>query len=235
MIAYFLVMNNKRCITAKGTQTGFLALRTIPVILKNGNRAIKVNALLDEASTKTYINADMASELRLQGISRKVTVNVLNDQTETFETMPLDVELESLDGSVTKTVRAFTTERVTGNLEAIDWRKHANKCPHLTGIQFPKPGPHPLVDILIGVDHVDLNYSFKDVKGRPGEPVAILRMDVRGTCQHPEKRRPADQFRSHVVCQRAATKLRRDKQPASKILGDRKLWDINRVPHVDYR
>ncbi|CAH3022996.1 unnamed protein product, partial [Porites evermanni] len=140
----------------------FLALRTIPVILKNGNRAIKVNALLDEASTKTYINADMASELRLQGISRKVT------------TMPLDVELESLDGSVTKTVRAFTTERVTGNLEAIDWRKHANKCPHLTGIQFPKPGPHPLVDILIGVDHVDLHYSFKDVKGRPGEPVAIL-------------------------------------------------------------
>ena len=37
-------------------------------------------------------------------------------------------------------------------------------------MQFPKPGPHPLVDILIGIDHVDLHYSFKDVKGRPGEP-----------------------------------------------------------------
>ena len=86
-----------------------------------------MNALLDEASTKTYINADVASELGLQGISRKVTVNVLNGQTETFETMPVDVELESLDGSVSKTVSAFTTERVTGNLEAIDWRKHANK------------------------------------------------------------------------------------------------------------
>ena len=95
--------------TAEGTQTGFLALRTVPVILKNGNRAIKVNALLDEASTKTYINADVASELRLQGISRKVSVNVLNGQTETFETMPVDVELESLDGSVSKTVSAFTT------------------------------------------------------------------------------------------------------------------------------
>ena len=119
------------------------------MILKNGNRAIKVNALLDEASTKTYINADVASELGLQGISRKVTVNVLNGQTETFETMPVDVELESLDGSVSKTVNALTTERVTGNLEAIDWRKHANKWPHLGEIQFPKPGPHPLVDILI--------------------------------------------------------------------------------------
>ena len=78
-----------------------------------------MNALLDEASTKTYINADVASDLGLQGISRKVTVNVLNRQTETFKTMPVDVELERLDGSVSKTVSAFTTERVTGNLEAI--------------------------------------------------------------------------------------------------------------------
>ena len=101
-------------------------------------------------------------------------MNVLNGQTESFETMPVDVELERLDGSVSKAVSAFTTERVAGNLEAIDWRKHANKWPHLRGIQFPKPGPHPLVDILTGVDHVDLLYSFKDVKGRPGEPVARL-------------------------------------------------------------
>ena len=78
-----------------------------------------MNALLDEASTKTYINADVASDLGLQGISRKVTVNVLNRQTETFKTMPVDVELERLDGSVSKTVSAFTTERVTGNLEEI--------------------------------------------------------------------------------------------------------------------
>ena len=124
--------------------------------------------------TLMYINTDVASEPGLQGISRKVTVNVLIGQTETVETMPVDVELESLDGSVSKTVSAFTTERFTGSLEAIDWIKHANKWPHLRGIQFPKPGSHPLVDILIGVDHVDLHYSFKDVKGRPGEPVARL-------------------------------------------------------------
>ena len=92
------------------------------MILKNGNRAIKVNALLDEASTKTYINADVASELGLTEISWKVTMNVLNGQTETFETMPADVELESLDRSVSKTVSSFTTKRVTGNLEVIDWR-----------------------------------------------------------------------------------------------------------------
>ena len=66
------------------------------MILKNGNRKVQVKALLNEASTKTYINADVASEFGLEGMPRKITGNVLNCQTETFETMPVDVELEGL-------------------------------------------------------------------------------------------------------------------------------------------
>ena len=41
----------------------FIALRTIPVMLKSGGRPLQVNALLDNASTKSYINADVAAEL----------------------------------------------------------------------------------------------------------------------------------------------------------------------------
>ena len=74
--------------TIGGAQTSFLSLRTVPVIVKNGDRKFKVNALLDKASTKTYINCDGAGELRLQGIPRKVTVNVPNGQTETVFKQP---------------------------------------------------------------------------------------------------------------------------------------------------
>ena len=45
----------------------FVSLRTVPVILMNGHRRIKVNALLDEASTQTYLNEDVAQELGLSG------------------------------------------------------------------------------------------------------------------------------------------------------------------------
>ena len=86
-----------------------------------------MKALPNEASTKTYIIADVARELGLEGIPRKGTENVLNGQTGTFETMPVDVELEFLDGSMKRTVSAFTTGKVTGSLEAIDCRKHADK------------------------------------------------------------------------------------------------------------
>ena len=37
-------------------EADFVTLRTVPVIVKNGNRRIKVNALLDDASTKNLHN-----------------------------------------------------------------------------------------------------------------------------------------------------------------------------------
>ena len=47
--------------------TGNIALRTIPVYLKNGNKRVRVNAVLDDASTKTYVNVDVTAGLCLKG------------------------------------------------------------------------------------------------------------------------------------------------------------------------
>ena len=105
----------------------FFSLRTIPVILKSGNRRVEVNALLDDVSTKTYLNSDVAAELGLQGNCQRVTVNVLNGRTETFETMPVEFEIESLDGSFIRRISAFTRDRVTGNLRIIDWGKKSER------------------------------------------------------------------------------------------------------------
>ena len=206
--------------TVGGAQTSFLSLRTVPVIVKNGDRKVKVNALLDEASTKTYINCDGAGELRLQGIPRKVTVNVLNGHTETFETTPVDVEIESLDGTVKKTVSAFTTERVTGTLKAIDWGRCARNWPHLSGIQFPEPAPHPLVDILIGIDQIDLHYSLKDVKGRPGDPIARV-TPLGWTCVGPGDGRDLQTNFTHTYF------VREQREAPGEISGLlRRFWEI---------
>ena len=42
----------------------------------------------------------------------------------------------------------------------------------LHGIEFWRVGPRPIVDIIIGLDHVDLHYSYRDIRGNPGEPIA---------------------------------------------------------------
>ncbi|KAJ8038757.1 hypothetical protein HOLleu_16272 [Holothuria leucospilota] len=151
-----------------------IAFCTVPVILKNNGRRIKVNALLDDASTSTFVNADVAAELGLRGKLEKTQVHVLNDQIETFETMPVEVGLESLERQVDVNIRARTTERVTGDLLTVDWNTMASKMEHLKGIKFPKFSKRVTVDLLIGLDQIDLHYSMRDVCGKPGEPVARL-------------------------------------------------------------
>ena len=151
-----------------------IALRTIPVFVRNGHRKLMVNALLDDASTKTYLNTDVASELGLKGKLQRINVNVLNSQVETFETSPVELLIESLDGNTTLKVTALTTSRVTRNMKVIDWVECAGRWPHLKNIEFQKLGPRPIVDVLIGLDCSDLHFSFRDVRGEPGQPVARL-------------------------------------------------------------
>ena len=149
-----------------------IVLRTVPVLVKNGNRRMVVNALLDDGSTKTYVNEDIAAELKLKGEVQKVNVSVLNGHCEQLNTMPVEMQLESLDGKVKMKIEAFTTKRVTGNMKAVDWRPVANRWKHLQGIPLPNVGPRPIIDILIGLDYAELHCSLEEVCGQPGEPIA---------------------------------------------------------------
>lgn len=167
-------VNNRTMIAKDRNVVNHVTLRTVPVIVRNGNRSLTVNALLDDASTRTYINSDVAAELGLEGRLQTMTVNVLNDECESFDTMPVEFDLESLNGRTRNRIVAFTTHKVTGNMKPIDWRQHQDKWAHLRDIEFPNIGERPKVDMLIGLDYSDLHYSFKDVRGKPGEPIARL-------------------------------------------------------------
>ena len=146
-------------------------LRTVLVILKNGNRRLVVNALLDDGS-KTYVNSDTAAELNLKGTLERLNIGVLNGRIESLETMQVEFGLESIDGKVDIKVHAFTADRVTGDMKAINWRSFANKWNHLKGIAFPIIEARPIIDILIGIDYADLHCSIQERKGKPEEPIA---------------------------------------------------------------
>ena len=113
---------NQTTMTLRDNSTAdYLALPTVPVILTNGSRSVKVNALLDDASTKTYTNSDVAAELGVQGTTEKVTVNVINGQVKTFETSPIEIELKSMNGYLNTKITAFTANQVTGNMPTFEW------------------------------------------------------------------------------------------------------------------
>lgn len=167
--------------TQNYVRADLIGLRTVPVIVKNMARSVKVNASLDDASTKTYINTDMAAELALQGKSQRVTVNVLNGQIEIFETTPVSFKLSNLTGDVSAALTAYTANKVTGDMSVVNWNKYSKQWLHLKNINYPISAKQPIVDILIGMDCAELYCSVEEVRGNPGEPIARLTL-LRWTC-----------------------------------------------------
>ena len=83
-----------------------VALRTVPIILKNGNKRLLVNCFLDEGSDTTYVNEDVIEQLGLQEEKEPVTVQVANAQQVTFMSATVEIGIESVDGKVDSVIVA---------------------------------------------------------------------------------------------------------------------------------
>ena len=148
-----------------------VALRTVPVILRHGDKNVTVNALLDDGSTQSYLNCDVAAQLELSAPTQEVSVSTLNGRIETLETMPVDCHIESLDGRFITQFSALTAKNVTGNLTPHDWSVDQTRYPHLNGIEFPQC-QKKRVEALIGLDHASLHRCMEEVYGEAHEPFA---------------------------------------------------------------
>ena len=175
------------------------SLRTVPVWVKANGRKMKVNAVLDDASNETFMNEELTGALGLSTSWKAVQVHVLNSSVETFRPMPLQVEIESVDGQFSKTVNVQTCPKeVTGNYRVVDWSKFQSDWPHLSQCSFPTPAKDELVDVLIGVDNPEMHFSMVDFQGDDGGPVARLG-SLGWTCIGPPKRQEESVPRSHSV------------------------------------
>ena len=125
-----------RTMTGHSPTSTQVALRTVPVTLRNGQRSINVNALLDDGSTQSYLNSAIAAELGIQAESKSMTVSTLNGQTRTFRTMPVNIQLESCDGTFRSELHATSADRVTGDSQAVDWQVNGPQWRHLQSIPF---------------------------------------------------------------------------------------------------
>ena len=107
-------------------------MRTVPVWVKANGKKIKINAILDDASNETFLNEDVAGALAIQEPYEKIKVHVLSDSVETFESMPVTVQIESVGGQFCKDIRVRTCPRnITGNYRVKDWSAYQSRWPHL--------------------------------------------------------------------------------------------------------
>lgn len=80
----------------------FIALRTVPIVVKYGNKRLHVNCLLDEGSDTSYVNEDVIEALGLHGAKTEINVKVANDETFHFMSSTFDIDIESrVDTTIT--------------------------------------------------------------------------------------------------------------------------------------
>ena len=108
-------------------------------------RGIKVNALLDNTSSRTYLDGYIAAELGFEGNPHERTVDVPDDNHVKLDSTVVEFMISSSDGNVSKVVSAYTAERVIGNMQLVDWSKHKPKWVHLKGLKFAHVGPRSVV------------------------------------------------------------------------------------------
>ena len=163
--------------TASTSQFDQIAMRIVPVILTNKNKEIRINALLDEGSTDSYISEAVAAELGLDGpdVSRNVTVLGGNTTLVKGRRVPVGI-MRADNRQPLGTIKTFTVGHVTGDIDVINWNEHKNSWPHLENIPFPKIARPKTVDLLIGLNDeaLDLHSSLQEVHGTPGQPIARL-------------------------------------------------------------
>lgn len=143
-----------------------VALQTVPLILKNGNKRILVNCFLDEGSDNSYINEDLIEEPGVRGQKEQIIVNVANDQQVNFMSMTFEVGLESIDGRVNRPIVAKTSQKICGGMKPVDWMKIKHKWTHLKDIPFPQLARRDTIDILLGADNHEVMTATKVVAGK---------------------------------------------------------------------
>ncbi|XP_065186610.1 uncharacterized protein LOC135817366 [Sycon ciliatum] len=159
---------------SKASKLIAVSMRTVPVKLRSGGKEVLVNALLDDASTDSYVSSHVACELGLTGERQHLPVKVLSGRTEVFSTTHVTVQLCSVDGETSATLDAFTTDSILGSDNAVDWVHKRRDWAHLRNIPFPALPNRRQVDVLLGLDAVQLQAAIREVHGQPGEPIARL-------------------------------------------------------------
>lgn len=80
-----------------------------------------MNALLNDASSVSYVNEELAGVLGLSAKYEEVTVNVLNDTVQTFDAILVKMNFESCDGNISIPIEGLTCLlQVTGSYKTVD-------------------------------------------------------------------------------------------------------------------
>ncbi|XP_055585122.1 uncharacterized protein LOC129737973 [Uranotaenia lowii] len=147
--------------------------RMAPVTIHNGNHSIKTMAYIDEGSSITLIEDNLARELELKGIPQPLTLQwTANVVRHEALSECVCVEISGDGGDRFQLSDAHTVKKMHLPSQLIDFQQISNQYPHLRGLfAATHTGEEPR--ILIGLNNVFLFAPLESRVGDPSEPIAV--------------------------------------------------------------
>ena len=180
---------------APSLPVGSVLLRVIPVEVRGPAGVITVRALLDEGSTVSLVDADLAARLDVQGrvdpLSLRWT-NSIEQRDERSQRVSLEIRgVHGADWHQLENVR--TRKNLSLPVQSVNLKRVVKSWPHLQDIKFPHHSSEaPL--LLLGQDQYLLTVPRQVCEGPRNAPVATR--TERGWVLHGNLSLP--QFRSQV-------------------------------------
>lgn len=143
---------------------GHLLFRVVPVVLHGPRQDIRTYALLDEGSSVSLIDSDLADELQLEGISSTLKVQWFDKQSAvaSSRSVSLDVSGEAPDARRYTISNLRTIKDLMLPTQSVDRAAILQRNPHLQDVPF---GSYvgALPKILLGLDnhHLGLPRQFR--------------------------------------------------------------------------
>ena len=181
-----------------GVRANTFTLRIIPIIVKNCEKEMKINALLDDGSQQTFINKTVTSFLGVtENDQRDIDISLLGGRVDTLKSAgSVSIPVMPMERNAKFTLSALTTTQVTGDLRGRKWENVKGRYHHLHDIPLDE-FCSKRVDMIIGLDNPRLHVSLEERVGNPGEPMARktpLGWSIIGPIEHSNLKKPSTQF-----------------------------------------
>lgn len=148
-----------------------ISFMILPVILQHDGREERVNALMDPASSSSYVRQEIAERLHLPGRMESFNATALGGKEIKGRQKRVRAQIRSSDGSFRAKLEAWTLPEITSDVSHVDWAEQKEQFPHLKDVPLQSL-PHGGIDLLIGLDVISAHVVLEDRSGKEGEPVA---------------------------------------------------------------
>lgn len=209
------------------SQAECVSLMVLPAIITNGDKRLKVNVMLDNCSTGSYVSEAAAEELLLQGKSQHLIISGTGGSQVKRHSRQVELNVSSLDNKFSANLQASVLDNISGDTPAFEWSKLKTKWPHLESIPFQNVAKRRQIDVLIGSDSPVFHQVLKEIQGSEArDPIARLTR-LGWVCFGPTL---AEEFRrtsrSHFTRTYRSSQVK-ERETSDDIL--RKFWELEAI------